>query len=101
RHTRFSRDWSSDVCSSDLVKKGIFRPIPSDAARANAVLSGEIDLVPSIAPSLMDMVGGNPDVRVAIAPGYRVTFLEMNPDLAPRSEERRVGKGWSAAGRAD
>jgi peptide/nickel transport system substrate-binding protein len=65
------------------VKKGIFRPIPSDAARANAVLSGEIDLVPSIAPSLMDMVGGNPDVRVAIAPGYRVTFLEMNPDLAP------------------
>src|SRR5690606_40278618 len=22
RHTRFSRDWSSDVCSSDLVLKG-------------------------------------------------------------------------------
>src|SRR5690606_39999707 len=22
RHTRFSRDWSSDVCSSDLVKLG-------------------------------------------------------------------------------
>src|SRR5690606_41180811 len=21
RHTRFSRDWSSDVCSSDLIKK--------------------------------------------------------------------------------
>jgi len=65
------------------VKKGIFRPIPSDAARANAALSGEVDLVPSISPSLMDMVGGNPAVRVGIAPGYRVTFLEMNPDLAP------------------
>src|SRR5690606_40148630 len=23
RHTRFSRDWSSDVCSSDLPEKGI------------------------------------------------------------------------------
>src|SRR5690606_39379718 len=22
RHTRFSRDWSSDVCSSDLLHKG-------------------------------------------------------------------------------
>src|SRR5690606_40981648 len=22
RHTRFSRDWSSDVCSSDLAKRG-------------------------------------------------------------------------------
>src|SRR5690606_27281666 len=25
RHTRFSRDWSSDVCSSDLVDAGIAR----------------------------------------------------------------------------
>src|SRR5690606_40418577 len=24
RHTRFSRDWSSDVCSSDLVWTGLF-----------------------------------------------------------------------------
>src|SRR5690606_39788533 len=23
RHTRFSRDWSSDVCSSDLIRVGI------------------------------------------------------------------------------
>src|SRR5690606_40268909 len=25
RHTRFSRDWSSDVCSSDLTGQGGFR----------------------------------------------------------------------------
>jgi peptide/nickel transport system substrate-binding protein len=70
------------------VKKGIFRPIPSDAARANALLAGEIDLVPSIAPSLMDMLGNNPEIKVEIAPGYRVTFLEMNPDLAPFGNEK-------------
>src|SRR4030066_2214756 len=29
RHTRFKCDWSSDVCSSDLVKKGI--DFPEDA----------------------------------------------------------------------
>src|SRR5690606_18630588 len=27
RHTRFSRDWSSDVCSSDL-KSGLTNPVP-------------------------------------------------------------------------
>src|SRR5690606_40806068 len=26
RHTRFSRDWSSDVCSSDLVKSRLTCP---------------------------------------------------------------------------
>src|SRR5690606_39629351 len=35
RHTRFSRDWSSDVCSSDLVvvfaaTKLLIRSIPGD-----------------------------------------------------------------------
>src|SRR5690606_40001467 len=28
RHTRFSRDWSSDVCSSDLKKEGDPSRIP-------------------------------------------------------------------------
>src|SRR5438874_4634493 len=33
RHTRSLRDWSSDVCSSDLsVKRGI-RPVSSDSPR--------------------------------------------------------------------
>src|SRR5690606_39336771 len=27
RHTRFSRDWSSDVCSSDLVKGSAVNPV--------------------------------------------------------------------------
>src|SRR5207302_6234884 len=37
RHTRFSRDWSSDVCSSDLVLKSK-RPPPR--VRGNGVPSG-------------------------------------------------------------
>src|SRR5690606_40058262 len=27
RHTRFSRDWSSDVCSSDLTGAGLLDPV--------------------------------------------------------------------------
>src|SRR5436309_14393286 len=35
RHTRFSRDWSSDVCSSDLVA------YPETLARAVAAINGD------------------------------------------------------------
>src|SRR6266511_4630881 len=31
RHTRFSRDWSSDVCSSDLPARGPIRPLAHGA----------------------------------------------------------------------
>src|SRR5690606_29579726 len=35
RHTRFSRDWSSDVCSSDLIDgQGNFGSIDGDSAAA-------------------------------------------------------------------
>src|SRR5690606_41137141 len=37
RHTRFSRDWSSDVCSSDLLRKGYYLSL------GTAVLSGRLD----------------------------------------------------------
>src|SRR5439155_14284233 len=37
RHTRWPRDWSSDVCSSDLIRKHfdnapplVFEPLPQD-----------------------------------------------------------------------
>src|SRR5690606_12969831 len=34
RHTRFSRDWSSDVCSSDLPSGGSGRPARARAPQA-------------------------------------------------------------------
>src|SRR5206468_9065551 len=34
RHTRSDRDWSSDVCSSDLQVKVLTAPFPSRAARS-------------------------------------------------------------------
>src|SRR5205809_7556498 len=67
RHTRCSRDWSSDVCSSDLLRLFI-----ADAG-----------LAAFIAISLVDR-------RMAMQAGARL--LELLDALRLRSEERRVGK---------
>src|SRR5438445_3601168 len=73
RHTRYWRDWSSDVCSSDLGE--VHSPLDSTHV-ASAV---GINLVTSV-------------VRVE---GHRLWVLSTSG----RSEERRVGKecrsGWS------
>src|SRR5690606_40194350 len=41
RHTRFSRDWSSDVCSSDLISTGYWnaRKMPSRARSSGSISS--------------------------------------------------------------
>src|SRR5690606_40066490 len=45
RHTRFSRDWSSDVCSSDLKRKGLGKGL-------DALLSAGLGIsTPSLAPA--------------------------------------------------
>src|SRR5207302_8225337 len=92
RHTRFSRDWSSDVCSSDLN---------------NAFL-----LAASIFPYFYALVGErNP--KQPPKPGPRSEYSQLACDAFElirragpiskqkmRSEERRVGKecrgGWGA-----
>src|SRR5256885_11820107 len=78
RHTRLQGDWSSDVCSSDLVTDG-----PGGCA-------GRLD----VRQGRLEQPGGRAEV-VAVNPrhvlGRRGT--ELGDELLdPRSEERRVGK---------
>src|SRR5690606_40936099 len=89
RHTRFSRDWSSDVCSSDLVgrlqQRGIEVAAPClDVEDLLRDLAGETDLV----------ILSRPEVAAEYLPLVR----RLMPG-AVRSEERRVGKegrcGWA------
>src|SRR5206468_6090726 len=42
RHTRSDRDWSSDVCSSDLVPKRFSNPGPFAQDWRNALVRGEL-----------------------------------------------------------
>src|SRR5690606_39944868 len=71
RHTRFSRDWSSDVCSSDLVNR-----LDALVGWWNAQ---------SLARQFL-LAGGLVSAAGAVVVAAFVTVL--------RSEERRVGRGW-------
>src|SRR5690606_40328673 len=76
RHTRFSRDWSSDVCSSDLVGTAGHILFASAAAYplAKYKFPGSNTLFAIVVLSLMF------SPHVTAVPNYM------------RSEERRVGK---------
>src|SRR5690606_39316787 len=78
RHTRFSRDWSSDVCSSDLDLVGDIVPTEVVAVVVERLERGVGRLVGDDGV-VADPVG-DPDVEVRGDGG------------AGRSEERRVGK---------
>src|SRR5439155_2916589 len=88
RHTRWPRDWSSDVCSSDLSVKRCFVPRPITAHK--------------IAHTLYSFAshGGSPDPRRAAArPAYSFAShgggsVTDSPRL--RSGERRVGEKCEA-----
>src|SRR5256886_6100045 len=77
RHTRFDCDWSSDVCSSDLI------PLLARAGMKAAKTAARIR--------------GGEYKRLAEAGSARVAFFEeqnfdSHGQIASRSEERRVGK---------
>lgn len=65
------------------IKRATFRPIPAESGRAAALLSGEIDLVPALPPSLMDQLKSNKDLEVTIAPSFRVIFVAFNVNKSP------------------
>src|SRR5256886_9719430 len=79
RHTRFDCDWSSDVCSSDLVWDATQAPLTIKNGLANMLGLPEFK-VEVIAP---DVGGGF---------GTKIMMFFAEEVLVPRSEERRVGK---------
>src|SRR5690606_40723598 len=78
RHTRFSRDWSSDVCSSDL---------------ALWELGAEVFTI-GVEP---DGYNINEKVGSTAPDALRAKVKEVRADIGialDRSEERRVGREW-------
>src|SRR5690606_39355881 len=82
RHTRFSRDWSSDVCSSDL---GALR-----VALGAEYRRSESTLTPTTFTESGDIIG----LGYSAFDGSQNQIAGFVELLAPilRSEERRVGK---------
>src|SRR5256885_9755192 len=80
RHTRLQGDWSSDVCSSDLIDV----PIPGAPAGWNIVQ----ELPPGPQGSAVLAV----DANAPSSPVSVYDFIYPQGMVEGRSEERRVGK---------
>src|SRR5690606_40541975 len=90
RHTRFSRDWSSDVCSSDLAIPGRIHDSKSDGCN-RLIKSNKAALLES-AKDLEYIMGWTKAEKAK--PIQTKIFIDLKPDEEKlmRSEERRVGK---------
>src|SRR5690606_40641537 len=88
RHTRFSRDWSSDVCSSDLPSSEV-PPVPPPSGPPGTQEAQWNSLLKTLTPDLKQ-------VLTQKKPGAG----EIGALFKKRSEERRVGKegrsGWTS-----
>src|SRR5690606_40979526 len=81
RHTRFSRDWSSDVCSSDLLK-----------------INPQKQSLLTTTPLSMFKA---PEVRMILLSQLKISkkqLMRIKPAILKRSEERRVGKECRSRG---
>src|SRR3712207_8649984 len=72
RHTRYWRDWSSDVCSSDLAGRPVGLPAPSRLAPERGPSQGDRGLRPSDRPG-----------------DHRSLGLRAARSALPRAEDRK------------
>src|SRR5690606_40756261 len=82
RHTRFSRDWSSDVCSSDL----------------DGPFQGRVALTERFSHFVLGLVSSGLDLLLRLLAGLFGLRLGLLDLLLGRSEERRVGREWRSQG---
>src|SRR5207245_3459924 len=88
RHTRCYRDWSSDVCSSDLAGK------PVSTASLDTIADGIAVRIP--VPEALELMASVVDEVMLVTDDEMIESMRWL-----RSEERRVGKerggGWERA----
>src|SRR5690606_40998862 len=96
RHTRFSRDWSSDVCSSDLENSGgnasCKRGICNVGNDSREIIRRQVRLGRKVRPWCVFLNTYPPNTNRH--GNSRVTERQFR--AAMRSEERRVGKEGKA-----
>ena len=63
-----------------VIKSLTFRPIPADAARAAAILSGQVDVVPLLPPALVERLESRPGVNVTRVESNRVLYVGFNTE---------------------
>src|SRR5207253_5296924 len=89
RHTRWPRDWSSDVCSSDLFRQRSHSHLASGVCRKNEFLCANSVM---LRVSVVKLPGKTFTTEArAYTENHRVLF-PADSFSKVRSEERRVGK---------
>src|SRR3546814_2729593 len=90
-------DWSSDVCSSDLINNQVGFTTSPQFARSSPYPS---DAAKMVQAPILHVNGDDPEAvtfACKLATEYRQTFkrdVVIDMWCYRRSEERRVGKGW-------
>lgn len=77
---RFEDYWKTDEPKLDKI---IFRSIPDNAARLNALTAGEIDLADGINPSDGATIEGNADLQLFERPSMNVGYLGLTVTREP------------------
>src|SRR5207247_3229346 len=98
---RSTRDWSSDVCSSDLPAKPPKSPdkgaFLDPNGKDNSKALGADDFQGDIAGG-RDQLQGLDALELDPYRDIALAYAPHPPDNGPRSEERRVGKGRRVRG---
>src|SRR5207249_9636216 len=95
RHTRSKRDWSSDVCSSDLfVQVRLRNLVTGNTFDTRLAATDFVDEAPLETKEFQVLYRDQGGVHVMDTNTYEQYTLD-NEAVGDRSEERRVGKGRS------
>ncbi|NUO81538.1 hypothetical protein HUU05_15800 [candidate division KSB1 bacterium] len=74
----------------------IFRIVPEETVLLNSLLTGEIDLLPYVAPNKLSTITDNPDLQVLRYPDRGYSFLAFNLKR-PVFQDRRVREAITKA----
>jgi hypothetical protein len=78
------------------IKKLVFKPVPSESARAAALASGELDVVPILPPALVDSLGSRQGLTVKRVESNKVVYLGFDVNN-PLLSDVRVRKAIDMA----
>src|SRR5206468_8792685 len=92
-HTRSDRDWSSDVCSSDLAIYLMSKRLSDQVERFMKETRAMIVAINTITENLRTVSANIVEIGAAAREQFRrVEVMVTDTGDALRSEERRVGK---------
>lgn len=83
--TRNDNYWDA---GKPYVDKLVIIDMPDEAARVNALLGGQVDMITTVPPSQVNVLKTNPAVQLVVAEGVRWQPFTMRVDVAPFNDVR-------------